>query len=561
MERRDARSARTTGGFLIFRGVSCALSFGVSCALSFLAFCTLCVDPAVTQEAPVYYGYIKLGMVAISQSGDAASMRESDNLSNGLTLSKVILNGKLAKNNMISLDIENVTEHQMNGSLEFAASGVFDIRFDGRRLRYLQPGAGTPEFSREFKGVTANLTPQRWLTIYGGLSSQDKHGDRAALLTDGLDFPGTTYDYSTQTRNIGTEIRWKGRSAEVGYEWREFESERSSLLNRDGRRLRAFVHGPVAGGLSLSASYIEDKSVFDETGDLLHMKSYSGTLTLVPTKTLSVAGHINHKNTRDDLTEISSRILTAGGQASVRLHTSLTTQAGYEYTRRTELPVEILVAEDKREVSSNAFLVGVTERFSDRTKLILRYRTRTTDKTKYEGLTGPFDTDNFVSKLEGWAGTYVQYSMAFEDRERSNDELLSKGRTTGFTVFANVSPALGQHPPSLRLSGSMFRSKFTEQRLDFLTDNILLSARLNYTLLKGLNAEAGITHVDVRKDLNIRKDIVAASLEYEFVSGYAVGLKYDLFSYDDLLTYRGNYAANVVTLSLSRKFGSDYSEE
>jgi hypothetical protein len=107
----------------------------------------------------------------------------------------------------------------------------------------------------------------------------------------------------------------------------------------------------------------------------------------------------------------------------------------------------------------------------------------------------------------------------------------------------------------------MFRSKFTEQRLDFLTDNILLSARLKYTLLKGLNAEAGITHVDVRKDLNIRKDIVVASLEYEFVSGYAVGLKYDLFSYDDLLTYRGNYAANVVTLSLSRKFGSDYSEE
>jgi hypothetical protein len=551
MERR-ARLARTKGSFL--------LSLGVCCALFFLAFCTLCVGLAA-QEAPVYYGYIKLGMVAISQSGDAASMRESYNLSNGPTLSKVILNGKLAKNSMISLDIENVTEHQLTGSLEFATSGVLDIRFDGRRLRYLQPGAGTPEFAREFKGVTANLTPQRWLTIYGGLSSQDKHGDRIALLTDGLDFPGTIYDYSTETRNIGSEIRWKGRSVEVGYEWREFKSDRNSLLNRGNRRLRAFVHGPVVGGISLSASYIEDKSIFDETGDLLHMRSYSGTVTLVPAKSLSVSGHVNHKNTGDDLTGISTRLLTAGVQGSVRLHTSLTTEAGYEYTRRTEMPLVISAAGDKREVSSNAFLVGMTERFSDRTKLILRYRMRTSDRTKYEGLTGPFDTDNLISKFEGWVGTYVQYSLAFEDRERSNDELMSSGKTRGFTVFANLTPPLGQYPPSLRLSGSMFRSKFTEQRLDFLTDNILLSARLNYTLLKGLNAEAGITHVDVRKDLNIRKDIVAASLEYEFVSGYAVGLKYDLFSYDDLLTYRGNYAANVVTLSLSRKFGSDYSEE
>lgn len=539
---------------------------GILCTLCFAVLCTTRVSMVAAEgtselAAPVFYGYVKLGVTALDQDGDAGTTIEAYNISRGLTFSRIILNGKVGTNNRVSLDVGNVTEHQMKGSLEFAASGLFTVRFDGTRLRYLRSAPGTPEFSREFKGVSASVTPERWLKLYGGVSFQEKLGDRVALLTDDLDFPGTTYDYSAQARNAGGQLRSKGRSIELDYVWRRFESETNSLLNRDGRRLRVTAHGPILRNVSFSASYVGDKSIFDETDASVYVKSYSGILTFIPVKFLTVSGHVNHKNAEDDLTQVLSRVLTAGGKASIRYKSLLTTEGGYEYTRRTSIPETSGTLDGKREVSSNALLAGITARFSDRTKLLLRYRTRSTNRSKYEGLTGPFDTDNFVSKLEGWATTFVQYSLAFEDRERSNDELMSSGRTRGFTVFANITPTAGQYPPSLRISGSTFRAEFAEPQGDFVTDNILLSARLKYTFIRGLSAETGITHIDVRKDLDIRKDIAVASLQYEFVSGYAVELKYDLFSYDDLVSYRNNYAANVVTLNFSKKFGSDYSED
>ena len=558
-ETRKTRHETRKAGKL--RGVVASFSSAlIVCTLCALCLSAVRVVPAISQEAPVFYGYIKLGLAAISQDGDAASTIESYNISRGLTFSKILLNGKVGQNKSVSLDIQNVTEHQMKGSLEFAAPGLFNVRFDGTRLRYLRPGPGTPEFSRELGGVAANLTPQRWLKLYGGVSFQEKLGDRVALLTDGLDFPGTSYDYSSETRNAGSQLRWKGRSIEVDYVWRQFESRTSSLLNRDGRRLRVTAHGPVVSKFSFSGSYVGDKSIFDETGAAVYVESYSGMLTFVPARFLTVSGHVNHKNAEDDLTRLSSRVLTAGGKASVRPYPSITTEAGYEHARRTSIPETAGTPEGKRELSSNSFLAGITARFSDKTKLLLRYRTRTTDRTEYEELTGPFDTDNFISKLEGWANTYVQYSLAFEDRERSNEELMTAGRNRGFTVFANITPPSGQYPPTLRLSGSVFRSKFTEPHGSFVTDNVLLSARLKYRLVGGLSAEGGITHIDVRKDLDIRKDIAIASMQYEFVSGYAIELRYDLFSYDDLLSSQRNYAANVVTLNFSKKFGSDYSE-
>lgn len=539
---------------------------GVFFVLCAAVECTLLFSGAAGQgaselEAPVFYGYVKLGVTAIGQDGDAGTTIEAYNISRGLTFSRIILNGKVGKNNRVSFDVGSVTEHQMKGSLEFATSDLFNIRFDGTRLRYLRSGPGTPEFSREFKGVSASLTPQRWLKLYGGLYSQEKLGDRVALLTDDLDFPGTTYDYHSRSRNIGGQLRSRGRSIEVDYVWRRFESGTNSLLDRDGRRLRVIAHGPVLKNVTLSGSYVGDKSIFDETNASVYVKSYSGILTYVPVRFLTISGHVNHKNTLDDITRISSRVLTAGARIGIRYRSLLTTEGGYEYTKRASIPETAEALAPKREVFSNALLAGVTARFSDRTKLLLRYRTMDTDRSKYRGLTGPFDTDNFISKLEGWVTSFVQYSLAFEDRERSNDELMSSGRTRGLTAFANIAPTSGQFPPSLRLSGSAFRAEFTESQKGFVTDNILLSARLRYTFIKGLTAEGGITHIDVRKDLEIRKDIAVASLQYEFVSGYAIELKYDLFSYDDLLVYQNNYAANVVTLNFSKKFGSDYSED
>jgi hypothetical protein len=231
-------------------------------------------------------------------------------------------------------------------------------------------------------------------------------------------------------------------------------------------------------------------------------------------------------------------------------------EGGYEFTRRNDEPAGTGASFAERQVSTDAFVAGLTAHLSERARLTVRYKTKDTDRTLYGGLTGPFDTDYFLAKLEGWAVPSLQYALTFEDKERSNNDLMSSCWTRGPSLFADWAIPLPGRTVALRLNGSGFRTNYSDLNRSFETDNILVTARLRVPLFSRLTAETGITHIDVRGDLDLRKDIVGASLEYAVGAGYSVEARYDLFSYDDFLSYQDNYAANVYTVSLSKRFSA-----
>jgi len=71
----------------------------------------------------------------------------------------------------------------------------------------------------------------------------------------------------------------------------------------------------------------------------------------------------------------------------------------------------------------------------------------------------------------------------------------------------------------------------------------------NFTLSGGWN------HIDLRKDLDIRKDGFSLGVEYSFWKDFSFQAKYDLYTYDDYIRYLDYYGANVYTVSLTKKFG------
>jgi hypothetical protein len=515
---------------------------------------TFCASSARSHEAVILNGDMKFGVAALSEDGTAASTIESYNISKGLTLNRLLLNGRYGASNILSIDVGNVNKHQRNAHLEFTRSHLLHLRFDHARMRFLQPGAGNPELFRERTGFSGSVTPSQWVKLYGGFSGQEKEGDRVALLSEEADFPGTIYDYSIRTRNIGGLLGKNGRSVELTYEWRRFESERKPLMARDGRKLRASLRIPIARMLRFSASYISDESILEDTDDVLQVKSYSGTLTALPIRRLKFSGHIDYRNADNDLSDIYSNALKVGGKSAIELYPMLTTEVGYEYTRRED---ELRTGSDAgdRRVSSNAFIVGLRARPTDKARVTIRFRTRSADRDNYADLTGPFDTDNLLARLESWPTSYLRFAVTLEDKDRSNEELMTSGGIRGINGFADFSHSGLRYGPSLRLSGSFSRSEFKDPETSFETDNVLLSARLRLMLSPAITVETGITHIEIRKDLNIRKDIALASLGYEVMPGYAIELRYDLFSYDDFMNYRDNFASNVFSLSFSKKFG------
>ncbi len=509
-----------------------------------------------SEQIPVLEGHIKLGVSSITDDGNASSTIEAYNLSRGLRLTNLFLRGVAGETKTISVDLHDVSRHQANASVEFSETGLLNVKFDYSRLRYLESASSNSESVREAAGVSGNLTPTKWLKLYGGMNDQERRGNRVAYLTDNLDFPGSLYDYSIKSRSVGAQLRARQRSFEVSHEWRRFRSEANSPLNREGRRLRVAGMLGLTRMVTLSGSYVSDESVLEHTDDALDMKSYSGVLELRPVAFLTVAGYANHKNTQNDVTDDVVRTLSAGSKVDLSLRRGVFLEGGYEFTKRNDEPEGSDPGFAKRQLSTDAFIAGLTARLSEKARLTVRYKTRNTDRTLYGGLSGPFDTDYFLAKVEGWATQTLQYALAFEDKERSNDDLMSSSWTRGPSLFADWTLALPGRTVGLRLNGSGFRNNYSDLNRSFETDNVLVSARLRVPIFARLTAETGITHIDVRGDLDIRKDIVAASLEYAVGAGYSVEARYDLFSYDDFLSYQDNYAANVFTVSLSKRFSA-----
>jgi hypothetical protein len=471
-------------------------------------------------------------------------------------LSSFFLRGVAGETRTISVEMHDVSQHQANASVEYWERGLLDIRFDYARLRYLESASSSSRSMRDATGLSGNLTPVKWLKLYGGVNDQERRGNRVAYLTDNLDFPGSLYDYSIKSRTIGGQLRASQRSLDVSYEWRRFRSEANAPLNREGKRLRVISSYAFSRLVTVSGSYVDDRSELEQTGDALVMKSYSGALEMRPVGYVTVSGYANHKNTSDDVTDEVIRTLSAGGKADVSLSRSTFLEGGYEFTRRTDDLGDPDAGFTDRELFTHAAIAGLTARFSERAKLTVRYKTRQTDRSLYPGLTGPFDTDYFLAKLEGLVTPSVQYAVAFEDKERSNDELLSSSWTRGPSLFADWTLRLPGRTVRLTFNGNGFRNNYVDLHRSFKTDNFLVSASLRTPVFGRLTAQSSIMHIDVRGDLDIRKDILAASLEYGLPGGYSVEAKYNLMSYDDFVNYPNNFAANVYTLSFSKTFSA-----
>ncbi len=389
------------------------------------------------EQIPVLEGHIKLGVSSVAEDGNASSTIEAYNLSNGLRLTSLLLRGVAGETKTILVDLHDISRHQANASVEFSETGLLNVKFDYSRLRYLESASADARSTRDATGVSGNLTPTKWLKLYGGLNDQARHGNRVAYLTNNLDFPGSLYDYSIKSRTIGAQLRARQRSFDVSHEWRRFRSEANSPLNREGKRFRATGLFALSRAVAVSGSYVSDESVLEHTDDALVMKSYSGVLELRPAGFVTVAGYANHKNTKDDVTGDVIRTLSGGSKVDLNLRRGVFLEGGYEYTKRNEDRIvsdNVLV---KRQISTDAVIAGLTARLSEKARLTVRYKTKNTDRTLYTGLTGPFDTDYFLAKVEGWAMPNLQYALSFEDKERSNDELMSSSWTRGPALFAD----------------------------------------------------------------------------------------------------------------------------
>ncbi len=104
---------------------------------------------------------------------------------------------------------------------------------------------------------------------------------------------------------------------------------------------------------------------------------------------------------------------------------------------------------------------------------------------------------------------------------------------------------------------SLLDVKYDNTEGTFETDNRTFTSELNLKPCEKLSLTGGWNHIDIRGDLDIRKEGASFGFECAFVKDYSLQGRYDVFDYDDYLYVSDYYVANIYTISLVRKFGGN----
>ena len=86
---------------------------------------------------------------------------------------------------------------------------------------------------------------------------------------------------------------------------------------------------------------------------------------------------------------------------------------------------------------------------------------------------------------------------------------------------------------------------------DFKTETHAVTGRVDFDYVKNLLLRAGVTYLDVNKDLDIEKSILSFEGMYTVADDYHLEIKYNVYNYDDFVILDRYYTANVVWVNVA----------
>jgi hypothetical protein len=81
-----------------------------------------------------------------------------------------------------------------------------------------------------------------------------------------------------------------------------------------------------------------------------------------------------------------------------------------------------------------------------------------------------------------------------------------------------------------------------------------VTGRVEFDRIKDLRLAAGLTYVDIGRDLDIEKSIVSLEGVYTMLNDYHLEIKYNAYNYDDYILLDRYYTANVVRINVGYDF-------
>lgn len=486
-------------------------------------------------------GQATLGYIFIDDSGKKSTTEEIFNTYSGFTLQDLNLQGFFAKNSTFELNLSNLNQDNRAFLFTLRKPGLFSLSSQCNKSRFIFDEKGNVRSFRTISSVAADFQATRFLKLKADYFHHLQEGDRRTSL-DGAGAWGEKYDQFFQSGGLGMQLKWGRRYFDIEYRLRSFDNEIKNLSDREGNQLKAVLNTPLPSNIFLSLSYLHDKNRLKESDLNLTTNLYQGSIFYQPLRKVNISTKLLFQRTENQATGVTSDIFRGGEEISYEFYSGYDVNLGYEYEKRKE----------KEQVGINSYLAALSFQFIPQLSLKARYLFQKRKDPDALTLTGPFDNERILVELKSRPLKEVNLKLRYEDKTRKNPDIFTSTKDRGYISYASF--ALKDWL-DIQLNYYFLTVKYENNIKDSNVDNNTFTSAAILKPSDKFTLSGGWNHIDLRKDLDIRKDGFSLGFEYSFWKDFSFQGKYELYAYDDYIQYLDYYGANVYTISLTRKFG------
>jgi hypothetical protein len=485
-------------------------------------------------------GTVKLGGIVMDETGDRSVLQETYNVYDGFALAQLRLQGMPDSRHYLSLDLRDLNLDSRSGDLLLRRPGVFRLTggFDQHR-QIFSPDAAVRSKRRDWR-LGAELTPARWLSLSSQLGMQTRDGGRLPFPAGTVSVLGTGYDQTLRTGQVTAEARRDRRGVAVSYRVSDFEDDRNPSADRTGQVVSARLFAPspfydkwthlVRGAYGVRKLSNQD---LDYT-----LANFQYTGVVEPSRPLQLRYRFEANRIDNESTRLKTDRFQNDLDASYfHRHGRLSLGYGYE-----------LNDDDRRLTSYHNWRAGAELHQGRRVSARLDYAGRVKKDQEELTLLKDVEASRLRARLQGQPAPDLTLGAEYARREREfpDIEVRAEGEVAG---------AFGRYERRGwgSLSGDYRYStdEFDDLAGGFSARSHVVTGRVELDRIKNLRLAGGLAYLDIAGDVDVEKGLFFAEGIYTVRGNYHFEVRYNGYSYDDLVVLDRYYTANVVRINVA----------
>lgn len=493
----------------------------------------------------VWNGNIRLGGIVKDQVGDQSLMQETFNIHEGVTITKLYLDGRFNRNTRLYFDADNLTLDGKRATLDLRQSGLGHFRSRYDESAFIFDPSGAVQATRRDWWSTLSLTPRKWLTLSGDYGLQTRRGDRMSYPDSVQSNLGNAYDSNLNRWRVQVEgNHGSGVAGSVTYDGVTLTDGLDARNERDGSVFSANLRlpGVVFDRLTHVLRGSIGESKLPNSGTSFDMMSiqYTGIAQVLRPLRLKyrfygsqVEDHARGDNRTDrwinDLdAECHWRAATVTGGYGWEAWDD-----DYSVTTYENVRASLYLRHPQQKISGS-----------------VSYSSR--DKSDEEDRTLLRDTEYVRSeaKIDARLLKGLTIGGRVADRTRKMPDVGSEAKGLAASAYGAYRY---EHVRDTRVIATTLGVDYRYADDDF--DNIIgeyhvtsqfVTGRIDLDIYQKITAAAAVHFIKLDEDMDIEKSILSFELGYTFLKSYDAKVKYNVYNYDDFLVTSSYYTANVV---------------